>query len=321
MAKTKSSAQIEHAVGKAVNYEVTVADLARKSERRAWWVAGSSVVMSLILAGGYFYFLPLKEKVPYLVMADAYTGTATVARLTGDWNRNQITTSEAVNKSNVARFVMARESYDIALMRLRDWATVYTMSEPAVAAGYTALHGKDNPQRPYNTYGEKAAIRVRILSITLIGGGDGQTPRGATVRFQRTLYDKQSGRVQPLDTKIATLEFTYKGNLEMDEQHRIENPLGFRVTSYRTDVDYAEAPPMESEIPATTIPAMPDVLPATATVADPAAAGSGGVDPAAAADPAAATQPAATGPSTQQPGAAPAPASRPAAMPTGTPAR
>lgn len=316
MAKTKSSAQIEHAVGKAVNYEVTVADLARRSERRAWFVAGSSVVMSLILAGGYFYFLPLKEKVPYLVMADAFTGTATVARLTGDWNKNQITTSEAVNKSNVARFVMARESYDIALMRLRDWATVYTMSEPSVAAGYTALHGKNNPQRPYNTYGEKAAIRVRILSITLIGGGDGQTPRGATVRFQRTLYDKQSGRVQPLDTKIATLEFTYEGNLEMDEQHRIENPLGFRVTSYRTDVDYAEAPPIESEIPATTIPAMPDVVPATAMVGDPGALPADGTLPA---DPAAATPVPPAGPATAAP-STPA-VSRPAAPTPGTPAR
>lgn len=299
MAKKTSSAQIEHAVGKAVNYEVTVADIARKSERRAWWVAGSAVVMALVLTGGLFYMLPLKEKVPYLVMADAYTGTATVARLSGDWNNNQITASEAINKSNVARFVMARESYDIALMRLRDWATVYTMSEPAVAAGYTALHGKDNPQRPYNTYGEKAAIRVRILSITLIGGGDGQAPRGATVRFQRTLYDKQSGRTQPLDTKIATLEFTYKGNLEMDEQHRIENPLGFRVTNYRTDVDYAEAPPIEAEIPAAAIPAMPDLAPATAP-APPAAPAAEGAVPASDAAPAPAAAPAT--PSSTAPG-------------------
>ncbi len=28
--------------------------------------------MSLVLLGGYFYVLPLKEKVPYLVIADAY---------------------------------------------------------------------------------------------------------------------------------------------------------------------------------------------------------------------------------------------------------
>ena len=72
--------EIERALSKSVSFELTVADIARRSERRAWRVATSALVMSLILAGGYFYILPLKEKVPYLVMADAYTGTSTVAR-------------------------------------------------------------------------------------------------------------------------------------------------------------------------------------------------------------------------------------------------
>ena len=45
--------------------------------------------MSVVLLSGYFYVLPLKEKVPYLVMADAYTGTSTVARLIGDFNQQQ----------------------------------------------------------------------------------------------------------------------------------------------------------------------------------------------------------------------------------------
>ncbi|AXK72980.1 type IV secretion system protein [Lysobacter sp. TY2-98] len=289
------SLRVEHAVGRAVNYEVTLADHARRSERRAWWVAGTSCAISLILAGGYFYFLPLKEKVPYLVMADAYTGTATVARLDGNWGQQDITLSEAVNKSNVAHFVTARESYDIALMRLRDWTTVYTMSAPSVAAGYTALHGKDNPQRPYNTYGDKAAIRVKILSTTLISDASGR-PNGATVRFQRTLYDKATGRSAPLDSKIATLTFTYKANLAMDEKYRIENPLGFQVTTYRVDNDYAESPPVEPEIPAFQMPDMGEPTPAAPTTVPAAAAQP--VDAAAPATPAGSSPTASTRPTT-----------------------
>ena len=68
---------------------------------------------------------------------------------------------------------------------------------------------------------------------------------GATVRFQRSVYYKETGASEPLDSKIATLEFTYKSNLEMDEEDRIENPLGFRVTSYRVENDYAASPPLE----------------------------------------------------------------------------
>ena len=49
-----------------------------------------------------------------------------------------------------------------------------------------------------------------------------------------------------MDSKIATLEFSYKANLKMDEEDRIENPLGFQVTSYRVDNDYATSPPLEA---------------------------------------------------------------------------
>ncbi len=236
---------IERAISNSVNFEVTLADMARRSERRAWMVATCAVLMSLILAGGYFLFLPLKQKVPYLVMADAYTGTATVARLAGDFNKNSITSSDAINRSNVAHFVLARESYDYALIQLRDWTTVYTMSAPNVAAEYSALHSPRNDISPFNTYGQNQAIRVKILSIQLIGGNDGTMPKGATVRFQRSVFDKPSAQSKPLDSRIATLEFLYKANLSMDEKDRIENPLGFQVTSYRVDNDYAAAPSID----------------------------------------------------------------------------
>lgn len=257
--KTTSSAQIEHAVGKAVNYEITVADLARKSERRAWWVAGTSLLMSLILAGGYFYFLPLKEKVPYLVMADAYTGTATVARLRGDWNNNQITASEAINKSNVAHYILAREGYDLALLNLRDWATVFTMSDSEVARAYRAENAANNAKSPYSVYGRTHVVRVKILSIQLIREQPDATPTGATARFQRTLYEKSSGQVTPLPTRFATLMFRYAPNLGLSEEDRLLNPLGFRVTSYRVENELVSAPPVES---AAILPAPPVAQPA-----------------------------------------------------------
>ena len=246
MFNRSSTSKIDEAVARSINFEITVADLARRSERRAWWVAFAAIAMALILAGGYFFMLPLKEKVPYLVMADAYTGTSTVAKLNDDALNRRISTSEAINRSNVAHFVLARESYDAALINLRDWATVLTMASPGVAAAYTALHAPNNASSPYKTYGRDKAIRVKILSIVLIGGNPNSGPKGATVRFQRSLYDKQTGASHTLDSKIATLEFTYKPNLKMDEQYRIENPLGFQVTSYRVDSDYATAPSDEA---------------------------------------------------------------------------
>jgi len=262
-----SSRKIDEAVSRSVNFELTIADIAKRSERRAWWVAFAAIVIALILAGGYFYMLPLKQKVPYLVMADAYTGTATVARLDGDFAMRGITTREAVNRSNVAHFVLARESYDLALVNLRDWKTVQTMASSGVKAEYTAMFSSTNPDSWIKQYGKDQSIRVKLLSIQLVGGGEGVTPRGATVRFQRSLFNKSNGATRPLDNKIATIEFTYKQNLEMDDQNRIENPLGFWVTSYRVDDDYATAPPEEIPGPSVTSQA---AMPASAAPASPA---------------------------------------------------
>jgi type IV secretion system protein VirB8 len=257
--KKPDGSGIDKSIAAAVNFEVTIADIAKRSERRAWLVAAIAVVVSLILLGGYFYLLPLKEKVPYVVMADAYTGTSSVARLTDDFSHRQITTSEAINRSNVAHFVLARESYDWGTISLRDWPTVLTMAAPGVAAAYRSWLSQNNTDGPLALYGKNQSIRVKILSIVLNGGGQNQTPKGATVRFQRMLFNNNTGATQPLDSKIATLAFTYKPNLQMNEQYRIENPLGFQVTDYRVDDDYDTRPP-----PSTPTTAQPAALPVPA---------------------------------------------------------
>lgn len=288
MLSKKQSPKIDEAVSKAVNYEIAVSDLARRSERRAWMVASASIVMSLILAGGYFYMLPLKEQVPYLVLADAYTGTSSLSRLTDDVVNRHISANEAINRSNITHFILARESYDVNMILLRDWTTVLTMAAPNVATGYTQLHSPQNPTSPYKTYGRDRAIRVKVLSIVLIPSDTpGMPPAGATVRFQRTVYNKQTGASVPLDSKIATMSFVYKPNLKMDDQNRVENPLGFQVTAYRVDSDYdtpapvevqgsdttaqpaASAPATDNQPLATAVPPGTDAAPAVASPAMP----------------------------------------------------
>jgi type IV secretion system protein VirB8 len=259
---------VETSVKKAVGYEVTIADMARRSERRAWWVAGTSVVISLILTGGYFYMLPLKEKVPYLVMADPYTGNVAASRLVPDVLDRQITSSEAINRSNVHRFVTARESWD-SDRRYADWRLPYLMGAGEVVTELRAQYQKNSPNNPANVYGQKSAVRVRILSTVLQRSRDGGYS-GATVRFQRALFDKASGGTRVIDNKIATLSFTYARNLKLDDVDRVQNPLGFQVTSYRVDNDAAALPPAEVSIdpPAPVYAPAQDIAPSTASGAE-----------------------------------------------------
>lgn len=243
-----NSPKVDQAIAKAVSYEVTVADLARRSERRAWWVAGASLVMSLALAGGYYYMLPLKEKVPFIVMADAYTGTATVARLKGTFEGQDVTASDAINRSNVAQYVMARESYDFAVMGLRDWQLVHVMSTKPVSDAVRARYAGNNPQSPIALYGKERAIRVKILSITPLEAQQNGGFRGASVRIQRSIYDKVKASTNYLDNQLVTLRFRYNNNLALNEQERILNPLGLEVFEYRVDNDYSRGVPGPDDV-------------------------------------------------------------------------
>lgn len=258
----KNSKNSQKVIQKSLDFENTLVDIRRKSEKRAWMIASISTFTSLCLIGGLLYVLPLKVKEPYLVMADTYTGQATVAKLTGNWNNVSITRNEAVNKSNISHFIIARESFDSQIIYDNDWATVYAMSTAGVSDTYRGLINKSNPNSPFNIYGSSQSIRVKILSIVLNNNGkEAGRPASATIRFQRFLLNKSTGISRFIDSNIATLTYIYNDNLEMDEKHRLKNPLGFQVTSYRVDPDASAAPSQEE--PSVNYPMPESVSPAT----------------------------------------------------------
>ena len=226
----------------ARNFEIGIADQARRSERNAWRVATGACVLSLLLAAGYLLVMPLKEQIPYLVLADPYRGTSSVARL--DRADSTLTSSEALARSNVAHFVIARESYDWELLNRTDGRVVHSMASGSALKEYQALYAPGNPDNPDAVYGRNTSIRVKILSTVLTwndgGAGKGAGPRApiaASVRFERWLFDKGNGKARQLDTRLATLKVGYDQNLQMNDEGRIANPLGFRVYNYRVDPD------------------------------------------------------------------------------------
>ena len=258
--KKKAGAAVDAAVLRSMNYEVTVADLARRSQKRAWWVAGVSLAVTLILAGAIFMMLPLKEREPYLVVLDPVTGNAQVSRLVASAADGRLYADQAVARSNIHRFVVARESYDYDLMMTSqsgDWKLPFLMSTGSVSAEMRALWGQGNPANPSILYGKDRAVRIRILSIVLERVGGPRREGAATVRFQRVLFDKKSGGSRVIDNKVAMIEFEYNPNLRLSDADRGQNPLGFQVKTYRVDNDAALTTPGEVElapVPATTLP-------------------------------------------------------------------
>ena len=268
-----SAASAEKVIQQARNFEVSLSELSKKSERRAWLVAGASLLMSVLLAAGYIFVMPLKQQVPYLVLADPYRGTSTVAQL--ESLSPVYTANTFLNKSNVANFVIARESFEWDISPRRDRRMVYSMATGPVLAEYKALFNEENPESPIKIYGPNLSLRIKILSIILQGGSEDQAPNTATVRFERWVFNRNTAQSEYLDTRIATMKIGYDKNLQMNEEGRYMNPLGFRVPAYRTDPDsfgvqtsaHPPAPAAQATTP--TLAVNPVAAPASANAAAP----------------------------------------------------
>lgn len=234
----KKEALPSDAIQRSVNFEVTREHATRLSERRAWIVAACSISLALVLAVGYFFVMPLKEKIPYMVIVDPYSGTSSVAKLSDDFNNMTITTNEAISKANISNFITAYESYDWDLWSRRDGLIVYSMAQDDVLKAYEDLFSSKTLS-PDLIFGRTKTRRVRIKSLVLTGKDANGTPSGATVRFERLVIDKTLGSPMAAEALIATLAFKYQSNLKMQEEMRVHNPLGFRITAYRVDPETA----------------------------------------------------------------------------------
>ena len=247
--KAPPAASTEKVVQQARNFEVTLVEMSRKSERRAWWVAGGSTAMSVLLAAGYLFVMPLKQQVPYLVLADPSRGTSTIARLEG--LSPAYTANDFINKSNAANFVIARESFEWDISPRRDRRMVYSM----------AVFNDKNPDSPVKVYGPNSSLRVKILSTVLEGNTPDRPPHTAIVRFERWVFNRNTAQSNYLDTRIATMKIGYDSNLQMNEEGRYMNPLGFRVHAYRTDPDAFGTANSQAVAPVAQAPAVPRTEP------------------------------------------------------------
>ena len=232
--KQKSIPEIDDIIKKSVDFEVTLTQITYRSEKRAWLITACCVLITLMLVIAFVVLLPLKEKVPYVIMADPYTGTSSISRLSDNFAPKDITSSEAIAKSNVAHFIIARESYDWDLIGRRDWTTVHSMGTQPILQAYRDIYSPSNPLNPDKIYAQNKTARVKIKTITL-SQDETRQYNGATVRFDIIIINKQDERIESGQAMIATVAFSYANNLKMTEELRFENPLGFRVFSYRVD--------------------------------------------------------------------------------------
>lgn len=203
-----------------LDWEIDATARTRQSERLAWRMFVSAVVVIGVQAAALMMLVPLHRVVPMVVAVDKLTGEHTVVQTDEVAQQNQM-----LDKHFVKSFVVARERYSYPIVQT-DYSTVRRLAGDAAWATYSKLFIGDESLD--KTLGATVEILPRVLSVTL--NGDNL----ATVRYEMTRTDRRLVTPPVVTRHVATLRYAY-GRRILKEAEAIENPLGFTVLGYQTD--------------------------------------------------------------------------------------
>ena len=193
------------------------------SRSRAWRTAYSAIAIALLCAAATATLFPLKEPpVLYAVRVNDATGDINNVTMLRDAEEDY---GERMARYFIHQYILACESYDWnTLQNTYDRCGLF--SSPEVQREYyNKFQGENGLDRRYANH---TRVRVNVRSITL------GPNRSATVRFTRST--ESSNRTAVSEQLIATLAYHYV-NTPLSEAVGRENPLGFQVISYTTDIE------------------------------------------------------------------------------------
>lgn len=195
---------------------------ARRSQRLAWSIAAGACALAVAAVCAVTALAPLKSVQPFVVRVDRVTGAVDV--MSGLKFGGEVTYEEAVSKYFLGLYVRARESW-LAPAAEANFSQVSIMSTPDEQQRWGEDFAPANRASPQVVYGQSAQVEVAIRAISFV------SPKVANVRFHRIV--RQGPQTTQSDW-ISTIAFAYTA-APMLEADRLRNPLGFQVTSYRSD--------------------------------------------------------------------------------------
>lgn len=219
-----------------------------RSLRSARRVAAAACAVAVLEALALVMLMPLKRIEPYAVLVDKQTGYVQALNLS---QTDTITPDEALTRSMLAQYVIAREGFEINALR-DNYRKVALWSGGDARSQYLTAVQSSNPSSPLATLPRQAVVRAEIRSISNLG------PEMVLVRFAVTRADPGG---QPVQQGIWAAELRYRFSAAgMSAASRLENPLGFQVLRYGKSAEIA--PDTVSAAPVPAVAAPPPLAPA-----------------------------------------------------------
>ena len=205
------------------------AGAAVRGRRIAWAVAAIAGAVALHEAVALALVEPSTPAAPIAMLVDRTTGQ--VERVDLDAPRS-LATNAALQRSLLSQYVIARESYDPVAIRSA-YRRVALWSTGAARSGYLAAMNRPRTGAPLGGIKRDIALAATVRSVAMLG------PSTALIRFDvaRIGYDGRRSDTRPY---VATIGFGYRGQ-PMPLDDRLDNPLGFEVSSYRVDPEILPA--------------------------------------------------------------------------------
>jgi type IV secretion system protein VirB8 len=207
-----------------------------RTQKLAWIVAGVATTIAALEAIALAGLVPLKTVVPMAVMVDRQTGHVT----TLDPSRPvRLTPDDALAKSMLAQYVIARESIDRSSIAA-DYRKVALWSGETAKSSYFAQMRPGNPDNPLARLPRQVSLQTQIKSISLLE--DGQ----ALVRYDLVPRNEAGGEAIPAPF-VSIIRYRFRDRA-LAESDRFINPLGFEVTRYRKDPEAVAANPEPRQV-------------------------------------------------------------------------
>lgn len=209
----------------ALAWQTEKYELSLKQRRIGWIVSFVFIGVAVIEAFALMALTPFKTVEPYVIEVNTTTGETQVKRALKE---GALTQSEALTKYWIIKTVRARVGYDAQDLE-KQYEAVQMMSDRKEFARYNKEFNPKNPTSPYQIYGDKVTIGVRVKSVSFI---DKDT---ALVRIDTIEKRRGGGIDDPMPwTVTLSYQFTFEPRTEAE---RFENPLGFQVTKWRMDAE------------------------------------------------------------------------------------
>lgn len=208
------------------------------SRRIAWIVAGIATGVAVLEAIALAALLPLKTVVPYTLLVDRQTGNVQALK---PLDQQNVTPDDALVRSFLAQYVMARESFDINSLK-DDYRKVALWSAEEARERYLASMQATNPASPLASLPRQTLVETEVRSISSLNADT------ALVRFVTWRTDP-GGQRQEAQNWAAVVKYRFSA-ARMSEADRLFNPLGFQVARYRRNAEMV-MPPAQPSAPVT----------------------------------------------------------------------